>query len=230
VNPLIDNLPAREYLLELNAGYIVIQKPGKDEVIYTGFSMMDARTVLDGFEAFLKANPTDNATLAAIKENREIRFDYGALTTIREDALRVNKDFSCPKVWSAYALIRQQDVVKLTTPAEREAVTNWLGLTRFGLGASSKLFSLLSSSQYFSASRRYELWKGQKQHAPITAGQNDVLKTALDMILANGAVDCEYLRGQEEMQLLAEGAKAFGGAPAFDAELKSLSSFFMKVI
>lgn len=230
VQPLIDNLSARDYLLELNAGYIVIQKPGRDEVIYTGFSMTDARTVLDGFEAFLKANPTDNATLAAIKENRERRFDYGSLTTIKEDALRVNKDFSCPKVWSAYALIRQQDVVKLTTPAEREAVTNWLGLTRFGLGSSAKLFSLLSSSQHFSAPRHFELWKGQKQHAPITAGQNDVLKEILPLILANGAMNRDDLIETGNAQLLAEGVKAFGSLPTFNDELESLSSFFMKAI
>jgi len=230
VHALVDNLAARSYLLELNAGYVVIQKPGRDEVIYTGFSMTDARSVLDGFEAFLKRNPTENEALSAIKDARDARFDYTALSSIREDALRVDKNFSCPKVWNAYALLRQEDVVKLATPAEREAVTNWLGLARFGLGVAPKLFSLLSSSQYFSAPRRFELWKGQKQHAPVTAGQNDVLKTALGMILANGAVDCEYLRTQEELQLLAEGVKAFGGAAAFDAELKSLSNFFMKVV
>ncbi len=230
VSPLVDNLPARDYLLELNAGYVVIQKPGHDEVIYTGFSVTDARTVLDGFEAFLKANPTDNATLAAIGAGRDARFDYAALTSLRDDALRVSKDFSCPKVWSAYALLRPADVVKLATPAEREAVTNWLGLSRFGLGASTRLFSLLSSSRHFSAPRHFELWKGQKQHAPVTAGQNDVLKEILPLVLANGAMSRDDLIETGNAQLLAEGVKAFGSLPAFDAELESLSTFFMKAV
>ena len=228
VRPLVDNLAAREFLLELNAGYLVIQKPGKDEVIYSGFSMSDARTVLDGFEHFLQANPTENKVIDAIRESREMRFDYAALTSVRDDALRVNKDFSCAKVWSAYGLVRQNDVVKLSSPAEREAITNWLGLSRFGLNVAPKLYSYLSSSQYFSAPRRFELWKGQKQHAPITPAQSDILKDALDMIIVNGAIDCATLREQGDVQLLAEGVRAFGNVANFDAELTSLSTFILR--
>lgn len=229
VAPLINSIPARDYLLELNAGYIVIQKPGKDEIIYTGFSNVEARSVLDGFEAFLRANPTDNAAIAAIKEARDLRFDYSALTSIRDDALHFNSSFSCPKVWNAYALIRQNDVVHLSSSTERDAMTNWLGLTRFGLGRTQKLYSLLSSSQYFSAAKHYELWKGQKQRGMITPGQDDVLKEALGIILSNGAIGCDYLR-EGNVQLLAEGARAFGSPQAFDSELTSLSSFFLKAI
>ena len=229
VAPLINNLPARDYLLELNAGYVVIQKPGKDEIIYTGFSHAEARSVLDGFEAFLKANPMDNAAIAAIKNARDLRFDYPALASIRDDALHFNSSFSCPKVWNAYALIRQNDVVRLSSAPERDAMTNWLGLARFGLGRTQKLYSLLSSSQYFSAAKHYELWKGQKQRGTITPGQDDVLKEALGIILSNGAIGCDDLR-EGNVQLLAEGARAFGSPQTFDSELTSLSSFFLKAI
>ena len=229
VAPLINNISARDYLLELNAGYVVIQKPGRDEIIYTGFSVAEAHNVLDGFEAFLKANPTGNEAIAAIKEAREMRFDYSALSSIRDDSIHFNSSFSCPKVWNAYALVRQEDVVKLSSPIERDAMTNWLGLARFGLGRSQKLYSLLSSSQYFSAAKHYELWKGQKQRGAITPGQNGVLKTVLDIILANGAIDCQYLR-ENDRQLLAAGVKVFGNLQSFDGELASLSSFFMKAI
>ena len=153
VAPLINNIAARDYLLELNAGYVVIQKPGKGEIIYTGFSHAEARIVLDGFEAFLKANPTGNAAIAAVKESREHRFDYPSLASIRDDALHFNSSFSCPKVWNAYALIRQNDVVRLSSVPERDAVTNWLGLARFGIGRTPKLYSLLSSSQYLPKGR-----------------------------------------------------------------------------
>ena len=230
VAPLINNIAARDYLLELNAGYVVIQKPGKDEIIYTGFSHAEARNVLNGFEAFLKANPTGNAAIAAVKEARDLRFDYPVLASIRDDALHFNPSFSCPKVWDAYALIRQNDVVCLSSAAERDAVTNWLGLTRFGLGRTQKRYSLLSSSQYFSSAKHYELWKGQKQRRAITPGQDDVLKEALGLILANGAVGRGELIAEGNVQLLAEGTRAFGSAQAFDAELYSLSSFFMKAI
>lgn len=229
VAPLVNSIPARDYLLELNAGYIVIQKPGKDEIVYTGFSHVEARSVLDGFEAFLRANPTGNAAIAAVKEARDLRFDYSALTSIRDDALHFNSSFSCPKVWNAYALIRQNDVVHLSSFTERDAMTNWLGLTRFGLGRTQKLYSLLSSSQYFSSAKHYELWKGQKQRGMITPGQDDVLKEALGIILSNGAIGCDDLR-EGNVQLLAEGARAFGSPQAFDSELTSLSSFFLKAI
>ena len=229
VAPLINSLPARDYLLELNAGYVVIQKPGKDEIIYTGFSHVEARSVLDGFEAFLKTNPMGNAAIAAVKEARDLRFDYPTLASIRDDALHFNSSFSCPKVWNAYSLIRQNDVVRLSSVLERDAMTNWLGLTRFGLGRTQKLYSLLSSSQYFSSAKHYELWKGQKQRGTITPGQDDVLKEALGIILSNGAIGCDDLR-EGNVQLLAEGARAFGSPQALDAELFSLSSFFMKAI
>lgn len=226
---LINNLLARDYLLELNAGYVVIQKPGKDEIIYTGFSHAEAQGVLDGFEAFLKANPTGNAAIAAVKNARDLRFDYPALASICDDARHFNSSFSCPKVWDAYALIRQNDVVRLSSAPERDAMTNWLGLTRFGLGRTQKLYSLLSSSQYFSSAKHYELWKGQKQRGTITPGQDDVLKEALGIILSNGAIGCDDLR-EGNVQLLAEGARAFGSPQAFDSELTSLSSFFLKAI
>ena len=230
VAPLINNISARDYLLELNAGYVVIQKPGKDEIIYTGFSVAEAHNILDGFEAFLKANPTGNEAIAAIKEAREMRFDYSALSSIRDDSIHFNSSFSCPKVWNAYALVRQEDVVKLSSPTERDAMTNWLGLARFGLGRSQKLYSLLSSSQYFSAAKHYELWKGQKQRGAITPGQDDILKEALGIILSNGAVGRDDLIKEGNVQLLAEGVRAFGSPQAFDGELASLSSFFMKAI
>ena len=230
VAPLINNIPARDYLLEMNAGYVVIQKPGKDEILYTGFSHAEARSVLEGFEAFLKANPLHNAILAAVRENREAHFDYSALSSIRDDAIHFNASFSCPKIWNAYALVRQEDVVKLSSPEEREAMTNWLGLTRFGLGRSQKLYSLLSSSPYFSAAKHYELWKGQKQRGVITSGQDDVLREALCIILANGAIGRNDLIKKRNVQLLAEGVRAFGSPGAFDDELGSLSSFFMKAI
>ena len=108
-------------------------------------------------------------------------------------------------------------------------MTNWLGLARFGLGRSQKLYSLLSSSQYFSAAQHYELWKGQKQRGAITPGQDDILKDALGIILSNGAIDCQYLRDFDR-QLLAAGVKTFGNLQTFDGELASLSSFFMKAI
>lgn len=227
VASLINNLEARDYLLELNAGYVVIQKPGKDEIIYTGFSLSDARTVLDGFEAFLKKNPSGNQSIAAIKADAPAVFDYAALTSVRDDALHFDSNLSCPKIWNAYALVRQADVVKLATPSEREAVTNWLGLSRFALGQTPKLYSLLSSSPWFSAARHFELWKGQKQRTAFTAGQNDVLKAALPIILANGAISRNDLVESGNVQLLAEGVKAFGSPQGFDAELVSLSNFFL---
>jgi hypothetical protein len=92
------------------------------------------------------------------------------------------------------------------------------------------LYSLLSSSQYFSAAKHYELWKGQKQRGAITSGQDDILKEALGIILSNGAVGRDDLIKEGNVQLLAEGVRAFGSPQAFDGELASLSSFFMKAI
>ena len=63
----------------------------------------------------------------------------------------------------------------------------------------------------------------------ITPGQDDVLKEALGIILSNGATGCGDLR-EGNVQLLAEGARAFGSPQAFDSELTSLSSFFLKAI
>ena len=57
-----------------------------------------------------------------------------------------------------------------------------------------------------------------------------MLKEALGIILANGAIGREELIVEGNLQLLAEGVRAFGSPQAFDAELSSLSSFFMKAI
>ena len=50
------------------------------------------------------------------------------------------------------------------------------------------------------------------------------------MILANGAIGCDELGAEGNVQLLAEGVGAFGSRQAFNSELASLSSFFMKAI
>ena len=64
----------------------------------------------------------------------------------------------------------------------------------------------------------------------ITSGQDDVLREALRIILANGAIGRNDLIKKRNVQLLAEGVRAFGSPKAFDDELGSLSSFFMKAI
>ena len=61
-------------------------------------------------------------------------------------------------------------------------------------------------------------------------GQDDILKEALGIILSNGAVGRDDLIKEGNVQLLAEGVRAFGSPQAFDGELASLSSFFMKAI
>lgn len=149
---------------------------------------------------------------------------------MKDDAIRANSAFNCKKLWESFAIIRQNDVVKLKSPEEREAITNYLALTRFGLKKTEKLFSLLSSSQYFSPMKHFELWKGQLQRGKMTSGQIDIMTEILPMILANGAIERQDLIETNNTQLLAEGVMAYGGADKFDAELKSLSSFFLKAI
>ena len=48
------------------------------------------------------------------------------------------------------------------------------------------------------------------------------------MIIVNGAIDCATLREQGDVQLLAEGVRAFGNVAHFDAELTSLSTFILR--
>lgn len=230
IEKLINNLEAREYLLELNAGYVIVQKDGKDEIIEVGFSIEAAKDVLESFEAFLKVNPTNNAVINAVKTSRDFKFDYGALNELKDDARRANVGFNCKNLWESFAIVRSQDVVKLKTPEEREAITNYLALTRFGLHKSGKLFSLMSSSQHFSPMKHFELWKGQLQRGKMTSAQIDVMSAILPMILANGEIDRLSLVDTQNVQLLAEGVSAYGNKDRFDAELKSLSSFFLKAI
>lgn len=230
IEKLINNLCAREYLLELNAGYVIIQGAGKDKIISTGFSLKEAKDVLDSFEAFLNRNPSGNMAINAIKQEQEFKFDYRALKDLRDDAWRANSKFSCKTLWESFATIRQNDVVKLKSQEEREAITNYLSLTRFGLHKTDKLFSLMSSSQYFSPMKHFELWKGQLQRGKMTSGQIDIMTEILPMILSNGAIERQDLIETNNTQLLAEGVMAYGDKDKFDAELKSLSSFFLKAI
>ena len=222
VEPLALHVEARKYLLILNAGFVHILQPGKDRVIYQGFSKERAMELTSEFEAYLQQNRDEEEAIRIIAEQTDDPITYEMLTDLAGKLRVVNPDFQTISLWDAYSVLNPDDVVPLKTPSEKEALTNLIQLMRFAFKTSKQLRSLESLS-----AQRFELWCGQNQHDVLTETQRRIVLEITNYIVCSGACTTkDALFSAKGGQFLMSVNSAFG-AKNVDTILKSLSSFML---
>jgi type I restriction enzyme R subunit len=220
---LAEHPDAREYLMELNAGFIaILTKSEDDPIIYQGFSNEEARDTTQAFEEYVKANKDKIEALRIIYNDTKEAITYDLLKDLAAKLIERSPKFRIQTLWNSYSILAPKNVAKLTTKEQKEALTNLIGLVRYAFQTTKELNSFVSL-----VSRNFELWCGQKQRlSPLTETQRSIALQIARYIASNGSRTIEEMR-QSDIQLLAQSKKAFGSLEGVQATLSSLSNFIL---
>ena len=222
VVPLVGSIDARKYLLELNAGYQTVLMPGHDTVIYTGFSLEEAKLVTDAFKDYVNKHYQGIPALTLIHDRSKDLPRETDLQDLDFELTHVNHRYNIPYLWNAYRCLDPRNVMPFADPDERKALTNWIPLCRHAFGDDAPLKSITGT-----AAQYYELWKGQMQRGGFPSAADEIMREMLPLIASSGAYTAQSLLYGDEVSVVARGKKAFGSLEGFDAALKSLSQFLL---
>ncbi len=217
VAPLAENAKAREYILELVAGFIEILIPGEDKLIYSGFSVEDATLIKDSFEEYCRENADKIEALRIIYNQTGEAINYAMLKDLEQKLKQENNRFTSNLLWNTYAILNVDKVCK-TTGKEVGALTNLIQLVRFAYNQIDFLESAIhNADQYFN------LWLGQK-HRNLSEEQKEIIKEIFNYVAANGACTVIDIREHNVTQA-AQLITAFGGRENANMALDSLYKF-----
>ncbi len=222
VRSLMYNPRARQYLLELNAGFISILQPGEDNLIEKGFSIEEATNTTQAFEEYINSHKDEIEALRIIYNNTTEPITYGMLKDLREKLIHASNKFNPVLLWNTYSIIDPAHVVSFRSKDEKDALTNIIQLVRFAFKRIPELRSLSSM-----AASRFELWCGQNQR-PLTTTQKEIIRNVINYIVANGSCTMNDIK-EEDKPFVAQMVRTFGSADAVNTVIISLSQFILKV-
>ncbi len=217
---LANNAKAKEYLLELNAGFVTILMPGEDTLIKKGFSVEEAQNTTKAFEDYIEIHKDEIEALRIIYNNKGEAITYTMLKELESKLAIADRHFKLPLLWDHYSILEPQKVTKLRDQNERVALTNLIQLVRYAYKSRIELKSLTST-----AASRFELWCGQI-HRDLTDKQKEIMKIIAGYIAANGTYSRSDIAEQDQ-QLLIQTIKSFGSKEIVDETLVSLSKFIL---
>ncbi len=220
VSPIANHAKARKYLLILAAGFVNTLMPGEDELIAKGFSVEEAHSTTDAFEAYVNDHRDDIEALRILYNNTGEPITYAMLKDLDNKLKKENNRFSKRQLWNSYAIVNPSAVRQATKREEMEVLTNIIQLVRFAYHQIERLEPVsLSARQYFN------LWCGQTQRE-LTTAQKEIVGQVVDYIAANGACFIEDLRADDQTRA-AQMIHAFGGIRQADEALGSLFNFIV---
>lgn len=219
---LAEHPDAREYLMELNAGFITILTEGEDQIIYQGFSNEEAKETTKAFEEYIRENKDSIEALRIIYNDTKEVITYDLLKDLAIKLIERSPKFRIPTLWNSYSILEPKNVAKLTTKEQKEALTNLISLVRYAFKTVKELNSFVALVQ-----KNFELWCGQKQRLqPLTEAQREIALQIAQYIASNGSLTVEEMR-QSNIQLLAQSKKAFGSLENVGNTLSTLSNFIL---
>lgn len=220
VSMLTTNPDARAYLLELNAGFMTTILPGEDNIVYSGFSMEEAKDTVSAFEDYLNTHKDRIEALRIIYNNQGEPLTHSMLKDLEKQLRMANAKFNPLLLWNTYSVLNPQKVSALSTKEERDALTNIIQLVRFAYRQIPELNSLFST-----ANRYYNLWKGQTWRN-FTDRQKELLKDIVSYIASNGSATIDDVRDMDRTYA-AKIVVEYGGREEASSALESLSQFLI---
>lgn len=209
VRPLSDYPKAREYLLKLQKGIIIVQNSGNDELLFSDFSENAARETVSAFETYIAENKDKIQALRLIYQDKREELTYAVLKDLTDKLTKTIAVFSVNNVWNAYAVLNPKNVQNLTQKEEIEMITNIINLVRFAYKQTSQLRSTKSTiKQYF------ELWLGhilKNTGENLSEVQKNIAFQLAEYIAINGAINIlEYKLDKSNAHEFQEMKNAFG--------------------
>lgn len=220
---LINNVPARNYLLIVNAGFINTLMPGEDNLIYSGFSREEAIATTSAFEEYCDEHKDEIEALRIIYNNDGAPITFKMLKDLQNRMKTFNNKFTIANLWHSYSVVDINNVAVYNgadQKNEKEALTNLIQLVRFAWHKIAWLESLCTGAQ-----QRFNLWYGQMQR-DITAEQIKLMRQIVDYIAANGTCQISDIKDYDKTfaaQLISE----YKGLDKANEALESLSRFII---
>lgn len=220
---LINNVPARNYLLIVNAGFINTLMPGEDNLIYSGFSREEAMATTSAFEEYCDEHKDEIEALRIIYNNDGAPITFKMLKDLQNRMKTFNNKFTIANLWHSYSVVDINNVAVYNgadQKNEKEALTNLIQLVRFAWHKIARLESLCTGAQ-----QRFNLWYGQMQR-DITADQIKLMRQIVDYIAANGTCQISDIKDYDKTfaaQLISE----YKGLDKANEALESLSRFII---
>lgn len=217
VRALAMNPQARAYLLELNAGFIDILMPGEDQLIFSGFSVDEAKNTIADFEHFIATKRDEIEALRIIYNGQRIRYEQ--LDELKKILHRQNLCFTITNLWEAYRILYPEKVSPLAS-TEKGLLTGIIQLVRFAYKQIATLESL-----YQSGAKYFALWSGQMQRE-LNDEQKQVMQQVQNYILSNGFAEWKDIVDDDET-LAAKLIQIFKTKEERENSLYSLSCFLI---
>ena len=221
---LMNNINARNKLLELQKGYLAYTHDQNDKLISAEFSKETARSFIDSFEKYINDNKDSVEALRIIYNSENTAITYSMLCDLRDKLLSENRLFTPSQIWNNYKLLDSQGAVSpLDTKKNVNALTNLIQIVRYAYKKNSTLISL-----FVGYTQRFNLYCGQRQRE-LTQEQQDVMRQIAEYIVTEGAFTSMELN-QFEPDLWKKAMVSFKSqGKTFASELQQLSNFILKV-
>lgn len=220
VAPLIESLPARQHLLDLQRGYDVTATD-KDRVLYAGFSVESARSLIDAFEAYLQQEKDHIEALHHLSRADDTALTRRMLVDLQTQLLRANRAYTQAILWQNYQRLDADGSVDPLHGAEDTvALTTYIPIVRYAYHKMPKLTSLRTGYE-----QRFQLYRGQAQRV-LNDDQAILMKRIADIIIGWGAITPLELNTLDPD--LWRQAISTVGAPALADEMQTLSLFILR--
>ncbi|MBP3467740.1 MAG: DEAD/DEAH box helicase family protein [Paludibacteraceae bacterium] len=220
VKELTKNAKARDYLMELNAGFVNTLAPGEDTLIESGFSKEDAQQTIIEFEAFCEDKKDKIEALEIIYNNYDKTITTSMLNDLENKLKAANAKFTRERMWNTYKIVNPNMVKEQSDKSKLNALTNIISLVRFAYKQTTTLDTYANKGLSM-----FNLWYGQAQHE-ITDEQITIMRQVAEYIAANGGCTVSELR-EVNTENAAKVAIAYGGASKANEALTSLSRFIL---
>lgn len=226
IAPLINNLPAREKLLEIVAGYVKTLPDLTDTIISSHFSEEQAKVSVSAFENYVNEHKDEIEALRLIYNNKTASITRTMLLDLQTKLQGSLQGFNLGRLWNDYALLSEdkKKVRPLVAGQDLDALTNLIQLVSFAYKNVDKLFSVPSV-----VASRFELWCGRKQRElEMTSEQKELFKKIASYVAVNGGFDFRTLYAIDN-NLATNLLRATKDIEAANRSLQTLGEYILKV-
>lgn len=230
VSKLIDNPKAREFLLQLQAGYLKILNNSQDQLLYSGFSIKDSEEYVSVFENYVKEHKDELEALRILYHDEHKVITPQMLNDLYNKLVLLNpvfREFSV--IWDAYNTLSSNNkidrkVSPLKNKTEKQTLTNLIQLVRFAYGKTEALQAINGI-----IAQRFNLYIGQHLgdvKRDFTPEQVEILRRLADYVAQKGCVTRADFRNDNQTSLFVDVLGIYK-MPHIDEELDYFSTFIL---
>lgn len=220
ISKLINNISARNKLIEMQKGYTIFD-PSEDTVLYAGFSKETAKDYIENFEKYLNNNKDSIEALRIIYNSENTVITHKMLVELRDRLLSENKQYSVYRIWKNYKTLDEEgNVSELDLKHNINVLTDLIQIVRYAYKKNQKLTSLTVGY-----AQRFNLYCGRSQRV-LTEDQVEIMKQIAEYVINEGALSAPELNVLNT-DLWRRGVISFT-PQVLDSEMLTMAKFLLR--